>query len=237
VTEDHLDPRLEFSEWLHRRLVAEFAKETEAWARERVERVTGRLNRERLRRPALNVEILWIAPCSAFTLTGRHIYLSRRLLERLPTDDATAFVIAHEMAHHDCGHFALFAGWADRLPRNRATGYLASALRVAEHQVQSPERENEADLHALQLCMKAGYDGELALQALAILENAVLDAGDYDGVFGPENLLDPTDPDAGTVSSRLQRWIWQRSRGYVPLRERRERLHAWLKASGARHAR
>jgi Zn-dependent protease with chaperone function len=234
MAEMQLDPRLEFSEWLHRRLVAEYAKETEAWARERVARVGARLNHERPRRSPLNVEILWIAPCTAFTLPGRHIYFSRRLLERLPTDDAAAFVIAHEMAHHDCGHFTLFAGWADRLPRSRAGGYLASVLRTAEHHAQSPERENEADLYAIKLCVKAGYDGELAVQALAILENAVLDAGDYDGVFGPENLLDPTDPDAGSVSSRIQRWIWQRSRGYVPLRERRERLHTWLKASSGR---
>jgi predicted Zn-dependent protease len=237
MKEGDLDPRLEFSEWLHRRLVAEYDGETESWARERVARVASRLNEHRPRQARLAAQILWIAPCTAFTMPGRYIYISRRLLERLPTDDAAAFVIAHEMAHHDCGHFALFAGWADRLPRGRAAGYVASIVRLAEHQAYGPERESEADLQAIKLCVTAGYDGDLALQALSILENDSLDYGDYDGVFGPENLLDPNDSGVGSLSSRLQRWVWQRTRGYLPLRERRELTRAWLKKYHAHNTR
>jgi len=83
----------------------------------------------------------------------------------------------------------------------------------------------------------AGYDGDRCAQLFAILENETLDLGDYDGVFGPEHLLDPTEPGYGDARHQFQRWLWTRTRGYLPLRERRERVIAYLREKQAEKAR
>lgn len=103
---------------------------------------------------------------------------------------------------------------------------MGARARPAGH---GPEREAQADLYAVELCLDAGYDGQRCLQAFDILENHSLDRGDYDGVFGPENLLDSTDVEQGSATYQLQRWLWTRRRGYLPLRERRERAWAYLR--------
>jgi Zn-dependent protease with chaperone function len=214
------DPRLEFSDWLHDELVRECAGETESWALERAARVQRRINGQRAGRPALETTILWVAPPLAFTLAGRHVYVARSLFQRLPSDDAVAFVLAHEAAHHDLGHLDLFEGWARWLPQSRASGYVAMLARLFEHHTYGPERELAADEYAIRLALKAGFDGDLAAQALSILEQLALDHGDIDGVFGPENLLDPTDPGNGSTGYRVQRWVWTHLHGYLPLHER-----------------
>jgi glycosyltransferase involved in cell wall biosynthesis len=94
--------------------------EQEAWAVERVGRVNDRLQSGRLPANRLIVEIPWLEEVTAFTAPGRYIYFSRRLYERCYTDEQVAFVIAHELAHHDLGHVNLFAGWAPNL-REHAT--------------------------------------------------------------------------------------------------------------------
>lgn len=214
------DPRTEFADWLHAELVRECARETESWAIERVERVQRRLNEHREGKPPLDTTILWITPPLAFTLAGQHVYIARSLLERLPTDDATAFVLAHEAAHHDLGHLDLYGKWASWLPRSEATTYVAALLGVFEHHTYGPDREQAADDYAVDLLMRAGYDPDLGIQALSILENLALDRGAIDEVFGPENLLDPTDPKHDSTGYRVQRWLWTHMHGYLPLHER-----------------
>ena len=214
------DPRSEFAEWVHAELVRECSLETQAWALERVQRVQDRLNSCRPGREALDTTILTIRPPLAFTLAGTHVYISRRLLERLPSDDAVAFVLGHEAAHHDLGHLDLFGTWTQWLPRTETTSYLAALLGVLEHHRYGPEREQAADDYAIDLAIKAGFDGERAVQALAILENLALDVGDINAVYGPENLLDPTDPKQDSAAYYVQRWIWAHMHGYLPLHDR-----------------
>lgn len=52
---------------------------------------------------------------TAFTADGRHIFLTRSLLELCSTVETVAFIIAHEIAHHELGHIKpipkLFKGW------------------------------------------------------------------------------------------------------------------------------
>jgi len=221
---------MELSDWLHAELTSHYAVETKPWARERVARVMNSLNALRAGREPLSAEILWVPDLCAFTTVGPYVYISRRLLERLPSDDAVAFVLAHEVGHHDCHHLRLFSGWTDWMPHIESAGYLAVVVRLLEHKAYGPEREAEADLFAMELCVKAGYRGERVLQALSILENEMLDRGDVSGVFGPENLLDPTDPESDSTAYRMQRWMWSHSHGYLPLDERRQRAKAWLAA-------
>jgi len=230
------DPRNEFAEWLHSELVEGFAQEREAWASDRVERVQRRINEFRPGEPPLDTTILWMAPPVAFTLTGRHVYISRTLLERLPTDDAAAFVLSHEAAHHDLGHLDLFAGWANWLPQTHAAGYVAALARLFEHKTYGPERENDADRYAIELTLRMGYNGDLAVQALAILENLSLDRGNIDGVFGPENLLDPTDPKHESTAYQIQRWVWTHLHGYHPLHERLATVRKIVSAQAGRGA-
>jgi predicted Zn-dependent protease len=214
------DPRSEFSEWLHTELLREFAQERERWAIERVQRVQSAINAARIGRPPLETVILWIPAPLAFTLVGRYVYLSRSLLERLPTDDAVAFILAHEAAHHDLGHLDLFAGWAEWLPRTHAGGYVALLTRLLEHRTYGPEREADADEYAIRLVLRSRYNSDLATKALSILETLALDRGDIAGVFGPENLLDPTDPKHSSTGYQIQRWLWTHIHGYHPLHER-----------------
>ena len=237
MSEHAFDPRVEFSDWLHNELVSEYATETEAWATERIARVMARLNAERMDVEPIEAVILWLPRSNAFTFAGRYIYISRRLLERLPSDESVAYVLAHEIAHHDCGHLDLYKGWSSWLPKSKATSYLAVLAALMEHNLYSPEKEAQADLYAMQLCLDAGYDGDRCAQLFAILENETLDLGDYDGVFGPEHLLDPTEPGYGDARHQFQRWLWTRTRGYLPLRERRERVIAYLREKQAEKAR
>jgi predicted Zn-dependent protease len=165
-------------------LLREFGGETEDWAIQRVARVMARLNGARSSGSQLIAEILWVRQLTAFTAPGAYVYISRRLLEKLPSDEALAFVFAHEAAHHDLGHLELFAGWAEWVPGFGDPGsslaalpgtVIATVLRIFEHRVYGPEREAAADVHAVDLCLAAGYSGQLCLQALEILENELLD--------------------------------------------------------------
>jgi Zn-dependent protease with chaperone function len=230
------DPRIQFAEWLHAELINEFANEREAWATDRVQRVQQKINEARTGKPPLETVILWIAPPLAFTLVGRYVYISRYLLERLSTDDAVAFVLAHEAAHHDLGHFDLFAGWAEWLPKTHVTGYVAMLARLFEHRTYGPGRENDADAYAIELVLKMGYQGDLAVQALAILENLSLDRGDIAGVYGPENLLDPTDPKGSSAAYQVQRWVWTHLHGYHPLHDRLANMRKLVKLRTGRSA-
>jgi predicted Zn-dependent protease len=214
---------------LHDELIAEFSTETESWVSERLERVMCRLNAARTDGVQLTAHCLSIRECTAFTTPAPHIYIGRRLLERLPTDEATAFVLGHEAAHHDLQHLDLFRGWLNVRPRRAVGSIAAAAFRNLSHQLYGPTRETQADQYSVELCLDAGYDGERCLQAFDILENESLNRGDVDGVFGPENLLDPTDPGTGSTAYEIQRWLWTRAKRYLPLRERRDIAWAYLR--------
>jgi Zn-dependent protease with chaperone function len=156
-----------------------FVVERGGWAGERVQRVTERLQRDVPEAQRLETLVLWMDDHNAFTTQGRTIYISRRLLERLPDDDAAAFVIAHELAHHRLGHVpALPASWLG----------IARLLlvRLETAWVATPARETDADLLAIEMCIDAGYDPERCIVALQHLVNVSLDYGDVDGVLGPE---------------------------------------------------
>jgi predicted Zn-dependent protease len=123
--------------------------------------------------------VVWTDEHTAFTAPGRTIYISRRLLERLADDDATAFVVAHEIAHHQLGHLPEPLTALRHVP-------LHAALRILRGLVVRPEREREADLVGIQSCVDAGYDPDRCVAALAHLSNVLYDYGDVDGVLGSE---------------------------------------------------
>jgi Zn-dependent protease with chaperone function len=161
-----------------------FVVERTGWAFERVSRVTERLQAGVPAAQRMETLVLWLDDHNAFTTQGRTVYLSRRLLERLPDDDAAAFVIAHELAHHRLGHLpALPASWLG----------IARLLlvRLETAWVATPAREIDADLLAIEMCIDAGYDPERCIAALQHLVNVSLDYGDVDGVLGAETSASP----------------------------------------------
>jgi Zn-dependent protease with chaperone function len=178
----------------------ELVVETTGWAHERVARVTDALQRDVPAAERLETIVVWLDEHTAVTAPGRTIYFSRRLLERLPDDDAAAFVVAHEIAHHRLGHLPRLTG-AALLP-------VRVALALLGRRIASPRREREADLHAIELCHRAGYDLDRCIVALEILEQVSLDYGDVDGVLGNTS------------------WWSRLERGYPSLRERIEATRA-----------
>lgn len=157
------------------RVEAELVVEREGWAVERVNRVTQRLQAKLAPDERFETLVIWADHHNAFTCPGQTIYISRRLLEMLPDDDAAAFVVAHEIAHHHLGHLMSFS--LPQLP-------LAMLLGLVRSYYERHHHERHADLHAIELCMAAGYDSERCINALNILDVITLNYGDIEGSIG-----------------------------------------------------
>jgi len=213
-----------FGEWLHDQIQDAAHFETEAWAIERVRRVQDRLQVDRPEPERLIMEIPWLEVVTAFTGPGRYIYFSRRLYERCPTEEQVALVIAHEIAHHDLGHIHLFAGWAPKIIGLPGAKLFAFAFHALERRLYGPEKECDADRHGLNLCLAAGYDGLRCLELFDILEQYALYLGDDDMVYGPDEESDDELDEDANWKTKAQIWAWQRRRGYLPIRDRRQML-------------
>src|SRR5262245_64680330 len=138
---------------------------------DKVARIAQRLQRDREPERRLLVEVPWISVFTAFTAPGRYIYFVRRLLERCPTEESVAFVIAHEIAHHDLGHFDIFQrSFARRVVKFGPGAMVVLFFRVLQHRVYSVEWENAADSRALEICLQAGYNGYKCLRSFDVLE-------------------------------------------------------------------
>jgi predicted Zn-dependent protease len=226
-------------EWLRNDLLAEFGPEKESvpWAADRVSRVMKRLLAVRpVGAPAIEAEILWVREVTAFTVPGRYVYISRRLIERCASDEPVALALAHEIAHHDLGHLhgldALAASAPKELPSfAHGRALLLVSLSLIERRVHGPEHEAAADARALEMCLAAGYNGDRCLQLFDVMESDALDKGDLDGVFGLEDAIDPASHGHGAHGwlTDAREWLHERLRGYLPLRERRARLRGSLK--------
>jgi predicted Zn-dependent protease len=235
----------ELGDWFHTRLTAEYGTETEAWATDRVGRISRRLNEVRDACPVrgvcpwcLHTEILWIGAMNAFALPGRYIYITRELLQQADADEPFALVLAHEMAHHDLGHTRILRGPLVHLAQAARVGgapafVIGAFLKGIGRQLMGPENETAADAYALDLCIAAGFDGKRCLELFDIMEAYAVDHRDLDGVFGTdESLTDHQSDDAGHLKGwlrDLRGWTWHRLRGYPSLRERRALLMAQLR--------
>ena len=160
-------------------------------------------------------------------MPGRYIYVSRRLLELCRTEEAAAFVIAHEIAHHDLGHLDQLARWLPSAAGAGLVRLLTVLVRCMENLLFSSQKESEADRHALELCREAGYDTGQCLLIFDILEKYALDVGDLDGALGRDDF----DEEVRDTSAWRKKWrsAWYRiRRGYPSIRERRQQLREHL---------
>ena len=174
------------------------------------------------------VEIPWMEEPTAFTAPGRYIYFSRRLYELCATDEEVAFVVGHELAHHDLRHVALFQSWSGAVARLPGARLFALFFHALECRLYGPEKECQADRHGMDLCLAAGYLGERCLNLMDLLEQCALDMGDQEAVFGPDEESDDELDENATWKTKAQIWAWQRKRGYLPIRDRRQMLRKYL---------
>ena len=201
--------------------------ESEPWAVERVERVLKRLHAARGKGDEFSVVIPWIEEFTAFTAPGRYIFFARRLFQLCDSDDMAAMVIAHEMSHHDLGHMDVFPDWFGDVTNLDVQVVILALYRIVETRIHGPELERDADLNALELCIKAGYDGQTCIRVFKKLEKFALDMGDIQGVYGPDD-PDGDAPDDASWSAQIRTWLYQRKRGYLSVRDRHESLLNYL---------
>jgi len=163
---------------------------------------------------------------TAFAAPGAYIYLSQALIDAC-SDDALAFVIGHEIAHHDLGHLSALHDRVVQLPFVRGASFvLARIYGVLERLLHSPENECDADRVGLALALRAGFHGPGCLTTFTHLGESLLRHDRAELVFGPE-------PADHAALERARRWLWERKTGYLPIEERREHLEAWLREIGA----
>lgn len=219
----------EFGEWFYEQIKANIVVEESGWAFDSSQRVAHRLNQLRQGHKELEPFVIWIPDVIAFIVPGRYLYISRELLQRIPGEDTIAFLIAHEMAHHDLGHVRLFNySWLRSVPGNV---YLSIFLQGIKNKFASLEHESQADKHGLDLCLRAGYDGQRCLELFDILEAHLLDFRDLDGVFGSEEPEETSDKLLGGLGQWLaqtRQWSQQLMQSHPPLRSRKSQLKEHL---------
>lgn len=220
----------EFGTWLHERLVASYGLETRATRIACIQSAQDRLQARRFPSARKKAEILAMPGPAAFAAPGDYVYISRDLLTQLPTEDAAAFVIAHELAHHELGHCHVFHDhvlWR-QLPQSTLIDIL---LNAARKMLNSPENERDADAHALDLCLEAGYDPPKCLVVFDVLAGILRRHHRGEMVVGPRPKADALPEDVITVwKAEWDRWAWEHATGYPPIRERKAALEARLKS-------
>ena len=105
---------------------------------ERAMGITRRLNAVRAPKRPKQAVVLWNNNFSAVTLRGKWVYVAKGLSERL-SDEGLAFVLAHEMAHHDLDHLTVHMTMAGMLGWKQ-------------------DMEGHADRRAFELMVAAGFD-------------------------------------------------------------------------------
>lgn len=185
-----------FGEWLHKEILEAVTLEDAPWAIERIRRVETRLQAGRPQADRLKVEFDG-GKSPPPSLARDYIYFSRRLYEVCATDEQVAFVVGHEIAHHDLGHVALFHGWTDKIIHlPGATLFALFFPTVWSASCIIPKR-NARRIGTDWSCVSAGDDGGRCLELFDILEQRALYIGDLDMVYGPD-----ADSDSGVGRKR-----------------------------------
>jgi len=113
-------------------------------------------------------KILNIEGPNAFSIPGGYIYVTYDLFDYIQSDDELASILAHEIAHvihnhalkqtRDNTKFALLTILAVLLTREPDVGILGKLTTITLLNQYGREYEEEADLTAINLLIKAGYN-------------------------------------------------------------------------------
>jgi hypothetical protein len=218
-----------FGDWLYSQIAENAHIEKHGFMPDRVRTVTERLQASRPAEERLVGVVPWLDSFNAFTAPGKYIYFSRRLLERCPHEESAAFVIAHEIAHHDLGHLDLFDGPFARHAVRLDAGQLAVLFfRILQKRIYSPEWELAADRRAIDLCIQAHYDVAKCLYLFHVVELIYLDYGDLGAVYGIDPDSDQELSAEASLITKARVWLYARQRGYLPVQDRRAELMRYL---------
>lgn len=197
------------------------------WAIEKVTQVMDQFQLNTEIQADFKIVIPWLDQFNAFTAPGEYIFISRKLFELCRTKEILAFLIAHEMAHHELGHFSVFPNWFKKMSSVKIQILLMAPYRAFESRIFGPEMECDADRRAIENCIKAGFDANLCLNLFSILEKHALDIGDLEMVYGPSESDDEL-LDTASWETKFRIWLFQRKRGYLPIRDRKQMLKVYL---------
>jgi len=138
-------------------------------------------------------------------------------------------------------HIALKETWLGWPHRNHAFKCIGLKIKYPDlittaktgqpPRIHGPELECDADRLAIEMCIAAGYDPFECLKLFDKLEKISLDMNDLETVFGPDESDDELLPDASRVT-KIKIWLYQRKRGYLPIRDRRQMLIHHLTENG-----
>ena len=225
-----LEPGEWFGEWLYREIAENIHIEKRGFMPERVRDAAARLQPSRPESQRFKAVVLWLDAFNAFTAPGQYIYVGRRLVERLPHEDSVAFIVAHEIAHHNLGHLAIFRGpFARHAARLQAGALAVLFFRLLQKRIYSPEWELAADRRAADLCLQAGYDLGKCFYFFHIAELIALDYGDINAVYGLDAESDQELSTEANLVTKARIWLYARQRGYLPLQDRRAELLRYVK--------
>jgi Zn-dependent protease with chaperone function len=215
-------------ERLHSILLRQFGLRNRDFSHDRVARAMAALNAARAPSAPMVGEVLWLSPPMGFTLPGPYLYITRRFIERCPSDAPVAFVLAHEIAHHDLGHLKRAERWMDGALVHIPAALVLLAVEGLARWLYSRDNEFAADAYALDLCRKAGFNPKHCLQCFDILSWYLLDHHDLDGVYGTDEEIE-LDPERVTnpiarISTGLRLWRARHRRLHPSLHERRQAL-------------
>src|SRR5262245_6997398 len=213
---------------LHSLLMQAYGIKQRDWAHEAVDRAMVALNAVRNPRPPMVGEVLWMGSPRVFTLPGRYCYISRRFIERCASDAPVAFALAHEIGHHDLGHFRRAECWAASAVTHVPLKLAVFALIQLPKWVYSRHMELAADAYALELCRKSGFDLQKCHECFDILSQYKLDHRDVDGVYGADEELELDPKLTANPIHRLyiqaRVWMAQHRRTHPSINERRQAL-------------
>ena len=183
------------------------------WSVKLAERALGILKARFSEFSHYRVLVLQKAGQNAFTTNGNHTFLTRSLLELCSTVEMAAFVIAHEIAHHELRHIPVVSVLLKG--RLRAIAFL---LQCFGSPVNRARKECEADMLAIDMCVEAGLSGKECLRALQVLEKITLDKRGIGSAMGSDVFY------CAEMSSFQRRWkiaVYLLRFGYYPVRVRR----------------
>lgn len=215
-------------ERLHIIFLRQFGLRKRDFSHDRVARAMAALNAARAPAAPMVGEVLWLSPPTGFTLPGPYVYITRRYIERCACDAPVAFLLAHEIAHHDLGHLKRAERWIDEAFAHFPAALAFLALEKLARWLYSRDNELAADAYALDLCRKAGFDLKRCLQCFDILSWYMLDYHDLDGVYGSDEEieldLDRAATSIGRIFIELRLWRARHRRSHPSLHERRRAL-------------
>lgn len=134
-----------------------------------------------------------------------------------------AFVLGHEMAHHELGHVRQFPDWYPDFARN-STGYLTYRLaHIPRHILDHPQNERDADARSLELCLAAGYDPHKCIEFYDVAKEKILDLGGITSVFGrDDNILEEQPSIGNLIRHKAKTWLENHTTGYPYLIDRKD---------------